>query len=91
MLDALAEFFPAGTSWTRPQGGMFIWVNLPAHIDSMALLEEAVANNVAFVPGAPFYANAPASNTLRLSFVTVPPEKIREGVATLGRLIAARC
>jgi 2-aminoadipate transaminase len=91
MLDALAEYFPAGASWTRPQGGMFIWVNLPAHIDSMALLEEAVANNVAFVPGAPFYANQPASNTLRLSFVTVPPEKIREGVATLGRLIAARC
>jgi 2-aminoadipate transaminase len=91
MLDALAEFFPAGATWTRPQGGMFIWVNLPAHIDSMQLLEEAVAHNVAFVPGAPFYANNPASNTLRLSFVTVPPEKIREGVATLGRLIAARC
>lgn len=90
MLDALAEFFPAGTSWTRPQGGMFIWVRLPEHIDSMGLLEEAVAQNVAFVPGAPFYANDPASNTLRLSFVTVPPEKIREGVATLGRLIAAR-
>jgi 2-aminoadipate transaminase len=68
---------------------MFIWVTLPAHIDSMKLLEEAVAQNVAFVPGAPFYANTPASNTLRLSFVTVPPEQIRAGVATLGRLIAA--
>jgi 2-aminoadipate transaminase len=90
MLDALQEYFPAGASWTRPQGGMFIWVRLPEHIDSMQLLEEAVAQNVAFVPGAPFYANQPASNTLRLSFVTVPPEKIREGVATLGRLIAAR-
>jgi 2-aminoadipate transaminase len=89
MLDALAQYFPAGASWTRPQGGMFIWVTLPAHIDSMRLLEQAVAENVAFVPGAPFYANQPASNTLRLSFVTVPPEKIREGVAKLGRLIAA--
>jgi 2-aminoadipate transaminase len=90
MLDALQEFFPAGASWTRPQGGMFIWVTLPAHINSMELLEAAVAQNVAFVPGAPFYANTPASNTLRLSFVTVPPEQIRIGVEKLGKLIAQR-
>jgi 2-aminoadipate transaminase len=56
----------------------------------MKLLDEAIAQNVAFVPGAPFYANAPESNTLRLSFVTVPPEKIREGIARLGKLIAAK-
>ena len=90
MLDALQEFFPSGASWTRPQGGMFIWVTLPAHINSMELLEAAVAQNVAFVPGAPFYANTPAPNTLRLSFVTVPPEQIRIGVEKLGRLIAQR-
>lgn len=90
MLDALAEFFPASVSWTRPEGGMFIWITLPGHIDSTQLLEEAIAQHVAFVPGAPFYANAPEHNTLRLSFVTVPPEKIREGVAKLGRLIAAK-
>jgi 2-aminoadipate transaminase len=90
MLDALQEFFPAGASWTRPQGGMFIWVTLPQHINSMELLEAAVAQNVAFVPGAPFYANTPELNTLRLSFVTVPPEQIRIGVEKLGRLIAAR-
>ncbi len=90
MLDALQEFFPSGASWTRPQGGMFIWVTLPQHINSMELLEAAVAQNVAFVPGAPFYANTPAPNTLRLSFVTVPPEQIRVGVEKLGRLIAQR-
>lgn len=90
MLGALEEFFPAGVRWTRPEGGMFTWVTLPEHIDSIKLLEEAIAHNVAFVPGAPFYASAPASNTLRLSFVTVPPEKIREGVASLGKLIAAK-
>jgi 2-aminoadipate transaminase len=90
MLAALTEFFPSSVTWTRPEGGMFIWVTLPKHIDSMQLLDEAVAQNVAFVPGAPFYANAPEQNTLRLSFVTVPPEKIREGVEKLGRLIAAR-
>lgn len=90
MLAALTEFFPAGVTWTKPEGGMFIWVTLPKHIDSMQLLDEAVAQNVAFVPGAPFYANEPEQNTLRLSFVTVPPEKIREGVAKLGKLIAAK-
>ncbi|HEX7633753.1 MAG TPA: PLP-dependent aminotransferase family protein [Noviherbaspirillum sp.] len=90
MQAALAEFFPSPVTWTRPEGGMFIWVTLPAHIDSMALLDEAIAEHVAFVPGAPFYANAAEKNTLRLSFVTVPPEKIREGIAKLGRLIAAK-
>lgn len=90
MLAALGEFFPAGVCWTRPEGGMFIWVTLPKHIDAMKLLDEAIAEHVAFVPGAPFYGNEAEHNTLRLSFVTVPPEKIREGVAKLGRLIAAQ-
>lgn len=90
MLDALAEFAPEGVKWNKPEGGMFIWVTLPKHIDCMQLLEEAIAQKVAFVPGAPFYANEPEKNTLRLSFVTVPPEKIREGVATLAKLIAAK-
>ncbi len=90
MLAAMTEFFPAGVTWTRPEGGMFIWVTLPEHINSMHLLDEAVAQNVAFVPGTPFYANNPLTNTMRLSFVTVPPAKIREGVEVLGKLIAAK-
>ncbi|HBZ07751.1 MAG TPA: 2-aminoadipate aminotransferase [Massilia sp.] len=89
MLDAMDEHFPAGVTWTRPEGGMFIWVTLPQHIDAMKLLDQAIAARVAFVPGAPFYANDPETNTLRLSFVTVPPERIREGIAILGKLIAA--
>jgi 2-aminoadipate transaminase len=88
MVDALAKYFPPSATWNRPEGGMFIWVKLPAHIDSMALLDQAIAQNVAFVPGAPFYANDPQSNTLRLSFVTVPQAKIEEGIARLGALIA---
>ncbi|WP_137173501.1 PLP-dependent aminotransferase family protein [Massilia sp. HP4] len=88
MLDAMQEHFPAGVSWTKPEGGMFIWVTLPQQIDAMKLLEQSLAARVAFVPGAPFYANNPATNTLRLSFVTVPPERIREGIAVLGKLIA---
>jgi len=89
MLDALENAFPAGATWTRPEGGMFVWATLPAHIDSTQLLEQAIAENVAFVPGAPFYAGEPAHNTLRLSFVTVPEAKIRRGIDTLGRLIDA--
>ncbi|MGI4717449.1 MAG: PLP-dependent aminotransferase family protein [Janthinobacterium lividum] len=87
MLDAMAEHFPSSVTWTRPEGGMFIWVTLPKSIDAMKLLDQSLAARVAFVPGAPFYANEPETNTLRLSFVTVPPERIREGIAILGKLI----
>lgn len=90
MLDAMDEHFPASVTWTRPEGGMFIWVDLPKHIDATKLLDQAIAARVAFVPGAPFYANDPLTNTLRLSFVTVPPERIREGIAILGQLIKAQ-
>ncbi|MFX1762648.1 PLP-dependent aminotransferase family protein [Paraburkholderia sp. A1RI-2L] len=90
MLDALARNMPESVSWNRPEGGMFVWVSLPEGIDTMKLLEAAVAQNVAFVPGAPFFASEPQHNKLRLSFVTVPPAKIEEGVATLAKLIRAR-
>jgi len=91
MLDALQKEFPSSATWTRPEGGMFIWVTLPEGIDTNVLLQQAIEEKVAFVPGEPFYANAPAPrNTLRLSFVTVPEDKIRTGVATLGRLIKAQ-
>lgn len=89
MLEAMDEHFPATVSWTRPEGGMFIWVTLPAHIDGTQLLARAIEHNVAFVPGAPFFAGAsPQANTIRLSFVTVSEAKIREGIAILGKLLA---
>jgi len=88
MLAALSEHFPSAVTWNRPEGGMFIWVELPPGMNSMTLLEKAIERNVAFVPGAPFFANNPEPNTLRLSFVTVPPEKIGRGIGILGRLIA---
>lgn len=88
MLDAMDKHFPTTATWTRPEGGMFIWVTLPTHIDGTQLLARAIQKNVAFVPGAPFFAGAePQTNTLRLSFVTVSEEKIREGIAILGKLI----
>ncbi len=87
MLDAMQEHFPRGVTWNRPEGGMFIWVNLPSGMDAVELLQKAIAENVAFVPGAPFFANEPQRNTLRLSFVTVSPERIQRGIAVLGALI----
>lgn len=91
MLDALSRHFPKSVHWNQPSGGMFIWVKLPAHVDGTALLDKAIAANVAFVPGAPFFANEPQHNTLRLSFVTVPKEKIEEGIGKLGKIIASEC
>ncbi len=87
MLSALDRHFPAEARWDRPAGGMFIWVTLPEGIDTSALLAQAIARNVAFVPGAPFFATDPQANTLRLSFVTVPAEKIEAGMAILGTLV----
>ena len=87
MLDAMKRHFPASVQWNEPEGGVFIWVKLPKGIDSMKLLDKAIAQNVAFVPGAPFFANEPQANTLRLSFVTVPKEQIEEGIAKLGALL----
>lgn len=90
MLEALRAHFPHEARWTRPDGGMFVWVELPAGADAARLLDAAIARNVAFVPGAAFYANAPCANALRLSFVTVPPERIRAGIAILGELLRER-
>jgi 2-aminoadipate transaminase len=90
MLAAMDEHFPKSLKWNRPEGGMFIWVQLPEGVDSFKLLDQAIAQNVAFVPGGPFYANEPQLNTLRLSFVTVPAEKIRKGIAVLGALLSGK-
>jgi 2-aminoadipate transaminase len=90
MLAALERYMPKGVKWNQPEGGMFVWVDLPASIDSMNLLEAAITQNIAFVPGGPFFANEAQRNTLRLSFVTVPPAKIDEGIARLAALIRER-
>lgn len=89
MLAALARHMPEGVRWNRPRGGMFLWVELPRGMDATAVLAQAVENNVAFVPGAPFYAADPVSESLRLAFVTVPPPRIEEGVERLARVIRA--
>lgn len=88
MAAALTTHMPAGTTWQLPKGGMFFWVRLPEGFDTMPLLAKAVEAGVAFVPGAPFYTQAPDTRTMRLSFVTLGPAEIGEAVAALGRVVA---
>ncbi len=87
MLAALEREMPEGVQWSRPVGGMFLWVRLPAGLDAVALLPRAVERNVAFVPGAAFYADTPESNTMRLSFVTASTSQIDIGIAALAQTI----
>ncbi|MAU20539.1 MAG: GntR family transcriptional regulator [Martelella sp.] len=90
MLDSLARHMPDGVSWTRPQGGMFVWVTLPEHIDSAALLKESLKEaKVAFVPGNAFFADGSGKNHLRLSFSCSAPAAIDEGMRRLGALIGS--
>jgi 2-aminoadipate transaminase len=87
MLASLKAHMPQAVRWSEPDGGMFLWLQLPAHINTLPLLEKAVARNVAFVPGAAFYADNPQQNTLRLSFVTASAEQINIGIAALAQVI----
>ena len=89
MIASLERSFPEGTSWTRPDGGLFVWVSLPSGIDARELLAEAVRARVAFVPGAPFYPDEPCVETLRLNFSNRPPAAISDGMARLGACVAA--
>jgi len=87
MRAALEAHLPAGCRWNVPVGGMFFWVELPPALDATALLPKAVEAGMAYVPGAPFFADGGHANTLRLSFVTVSPEQITIGVAALARVL----
>jgi 2-aminoadipate transaminase len=87
MRAALERHLPAGCRWRAPDGGMFFWVELPRGLDATALLPRAVDAGVAYVPGAPFFTTGEHHHTLRLSFVTVPPERIEAGVAALGGVL----
>ena len=88
MLDGLAAHMPAGTTWTTPNGGFFVWVTLPEGLDSQALLPRAVNERVAYVPGTAFYADGFGSRNMRLSFCFPTPERIHEGTRRLGKAIA---
>jgi 2-aminoadipate transaminase len=87
MLAAMGEHFPHGVRWTRPEGGLFLWVTLPHGMDSAKLLRVAIEQRVAFVPGEPFHPCGGGQNTMRLNFSNATPEKIHEGIARLGRVL----
>lgn len=89
MLDLFDELMPPGITWTRPHGGLFLWVTLPDGMNSAELLEKAVKENVAFVPGSPFYAHGGGENTLRINFSNATSEQIRLGIERLARVIRA--
>ncbi len=88
MLEAIEAHFPAGTRWTVPQGGMFVWVELPAGVNTAELLPSVISEEkVAYVSGAPFHPNGGGENTMRLNFTHTGVDVIRDGMARLGRAL----
>jgi 2-aminoadipate transaminase len=84
MMAALDREMPAGVRWTRPQGGLFVWLELPAGVDAREALRRALERNVAFVPGDAFFPQTPRPNTLRLNYSNMPVERIAEGIRRLA-------
>lgn len=87
MLGALEKYFPDDAKWTRPDGGLFLWVELPEEVSAEELFERAIEARVAFVPGAPFFAAEPRRNFMRLNFSNCSPDLIDEGIRRLGKLL----
>lgn len=87
MLSCIKEFFPKNINYSVPEGGLFIWVELPESVDSRKLFAECLENNVAFVPGAPFFPNGTKKNTLRLNYSNMPKDKIYEGMKRIGEVL----
>lgn len=84
MLGALERHMPEEAHWTKPDGGLFVWVRLPEPVDTAKMLERALAWKVAYVPGQPFFADGSGQNTMRLSFALASAEEIEEGIRRLG-------
>ena len=89
MLRAMDRHFPEGVTWTRPKGGLFLWVTLPASLSATDVLKAAIAQKVAFVPGESFFPDGTGQNTARLNFSYSSPDVIEEGVRRLGGVLKA--
>ncbi len=87
MIQALEREMPDGVRFTRPAGGLFLWVELPGGVDARELLLACIERNVAFVPGGSFFPNRGHENTMRLNFSNMPPDRIDEGVRRLGAVL----
>ena len=90
MLASMDRFFPPEVDWTQPEGGLFLWGTIPEEYDSADVLESAVKQKVAFVPGAPFHPTGGGHNTMRINFSNATPEKIQEGISRLGSVLQAK-
>jgi len=90
MLNALSKYFPSEASWTKPEGGFFVFVTLPEYIDVDEMFPEAIEEGVAYVSGSAFFANGKGKNTMRLSFCYPKEEDIEEGIKRLGKVIKKR-
>jgi 2-aminoadipate transaminase len=89
VLEACQRWLPAGTHFTRPQGGMNLWVRLPEPLDAGDLLARAQREGVSYMPGRYFEVSRREPGALRLSFAALPPEKIRAGLAILGKVFSS--
>jgi 2-aminoadipate transaminase len=87
MLQALSQYMPEEAEWTKPEGGLFVWVKLPEGVDTAKMLERALAHKVAYVPGQPFFADGSGQNTMRLSFALATLEELEEGIRRLGAVV----
>jgi DNA-binding transcriptional MocR family regulator len=87
MLSALARYMPAGCSWTKPDGGFYVWLTVPEGIDTKAMLPRAITQRVAYASGTGFYADKLGNRQMRLSFCYPTPERIREGVRRLAAVL----
>ncbi|MBC7080795.1 MAG: PLP-dependent aminotransferase family protein [Thermoplasmatales archaeon] len=90
MLNSLEEYFPHGCKWTRPKGGMFLWVELPKHISTIEMFKDAIAEKVAYVHGKAFHVDGSGENTMRLNFTNPEDEMVEEGIRRLARVIKKR-
>ena len=87
MLAAMDSYFPPGVEWTRPAGGIFLWVTMPEGVDTGLLFDRAVQEKVVFVPGANYYANGGGENTMRLNFSANDEDEIAEGIRRLAKVL----
>lgn len=89
MMDAMDRYFPSAVTYTKPHGGMFLWVTLPEGVSAMSLFPKALEQKVAFVPGDPFYIGIENANTMRLNYTNADCETIEEGIRRLGDLLTS--
>jgi 2-aminoadipate transaminase len=91
MLDSLERYFPTEATWTRPDGGLFLWVTLPDGMNCLELFHTAIENKVAFVPGTSFFTDeGEGQRNLRLNFSSNDPARITEGIRRLGKAVKAQ-